>query len=62
MLRFLRDKFKPGSELAGKLLNTGDAELVEGNHWGDRYWGVCDGEGQNKLGKLLMQVRGELRA
>ncbi len=42
------------------LLQTGDEELIEGNYWGDRFWGVCAGTGQNHLGKLLMQVRAEL--
>lgn len=32
----------------------------EGNTWGDKFWGVCDGEGENHLGKLLMEVRAEL--
>lgn len=40
-----------------KLQQTGDAVLVEGNAWGDRYWGVCDGVGQNKLGQQLMSLR-----
>lgn len=44
-------------ELLQKLLATGDEQLVEGNWWGDRFWGVCHGEGQNMLGKLLMEVR-----
>jgi ribA/ribD-fused uncharacterized protein len=60
MLVSLRLKFSQNPELRAKLLATGDAELIEGNTWGDRYWGVCDGNGHNKLGILLMQVRGEL--
>lgn len=40
-----------------KLIATGDSQLIEGNTWGDTYWGVCRGKGQNKLGKLLMKVR-----
>lgn len=48
-------------ELRQKLLDTGDAELIEGNTWGDRYWGVCDGTGENNLGRLLMELRKELR-
>lgn len=48
-------------ELRQKLLDTGDAELIEGNTWGDRYWGVCAGTGENNLGKLLMELRKELR-
>lgn len=55
-------------ELAQLLLATGDAELVEGNHWCDTYWGTCacrnghDGEGQNWLGRILMIQRSVLRA
>ena len=43
--------------MKAKLLETGDAELVEGNWWGDKFWGVCDDEGANHLGKLLMEIR-----
>ena len=60
MLIGLRKKFAD-PELHDLLLATGDEELVEGNYWGDTYWGVCNGIGQNKLGKLLMQVREEIR-
>lgn len=60
MLQLLRDKFG-SNPLRKALLDTGDAELIEGNTWGDRYWGVCKGVGQNRLGVLLMQVREELR-
>lgn len=45
--------------LRTKLINTGDAILIEGNTWGDTYWGVCRGKGENKLGKLLMKLRDE---
>jgi len=45
-----------------KLLKTGDEYIREENTWGDRYWGTCNGIGQNKLGKILMRVREELRA
>jgi hypothetical protein len=38
-----------------------DARLVEGNTWNDRYWGVCRGVGQNKLGHLLMKLREEYK-
>lgn len=50
-------KFAPGSVLLESLLATGDALLVEGNTWGDEYWGVCAGRGENHLGKLLMEWR-----
>lgn len=46
----------------GRLLQaTCDEELVEGNTWGDHYWGVCKGVGQNHLGQILMRIRTELR-
>lgn len=60
MLTGLHKKFTD-PELRSLLLATGDEELVEGNYWGDTYWGVCNGVGQNKLGKLLMQVREEIK-
>lgn len=59
MLELLRIKFNQ-EPLKVLLLSTKEAELIEGNTWGDVYWGVCNGIGQNKLGKLLMQVRSEL--
>jgi len=62
MLALVRAKFEQNPDLAAKLIATGDEELVEGNTWGDTYWGVCRGVGQNKLGKILMNVRQELAA
>lgn len=55
-------KFKYGSLLAERLLNTGEAQLVEGNTWGDTFWGVCDGVGENWLGRILMHRRELLQA
>jgi ribA/ribD-fused uncharacterized protein len=60
MLQLLHTKFERGTSMAAKLLATDDEELVEVNTWGDTYWGVCDGEGENVLGRLLMEVRREL--
>lgn len=54
-------KFTQNEELKQKLLNTGNAELIEGNTWNDTYWGICRGRGKNHLGKILMQIREELR-
>lgn len=35
--------------------------LVEGNTWGDRFWGQCPiGVGRNELGKLLMAIRDDV--
>jgi hypothetical protein len=59
MLDILRIKFSQ-PPFKRDLLATGKEELVEGNWWGDTFWGVCKGKGQNMLGKLLMQIREEL--
>ncbi|MFZ4573943.1 MAG: NADAR family protein [Phycisphaerales bacterium] len=61
MRELLSSKFAPGSELAAKLLATGDAELVEANDWEDTFWGEYQGAGENHLGKLLMERRALLR-
>ena len=63
MLQALEKKFAPGSVLAEMLLTTGELPLEEGNWWKDTYWGVDlkTGEGKNRLGKLLMKVRKELK-
>ena len=65
MLDALRKKFAI-PELREKLLATGDANLIEGTLWHDQYWGVCNcdrckGKGINILGKLLIQVREEIK-
>lgn len=52
----LKKKFQDPS-LRRKLLETGDQELIEGNTWGDTFWGVYRGKGKNMLGILLMEVR-----
>jgi ribA/ribD-fused uncharacterized protein len=46
--------------LTRALMDTGDAELIEGNTWDDTFWGVCNGTGENHLGKLLMKQRSNL--
>ena len=61
MLDLQRQKYR-SPELRKLLLGTSDAELVEGNTWGDTYWGVCRGVGENWLGRLIMQVRAEIAA
>lgn len=61
MERCVRDKFTRNADLTAKLLATGDAYLEEGNTWNDQVWGVYQGKGENRLGKVLMKVRDELR-
>ena len=57
MFKAVLQKFETHRELRTLLLSTGAEEIVE-NAPGDYYWGCgADGSGQNKLGKLLMEVR-----
>ena len=59
MLSFVRQKFAV-EPLRKMLLDTGDAYLEETNWWGDTYWGVHNGVGENHLGHILMKVRAEI--
>lgn len=56
----VRSKFLLNWPLGQMLLATKSAELIEGNTWGDEFWGVCNGKGLNRLGQILMDVRYEL--
>lgn len=58
----IEQKFRFGSDLARLLISTDPAQLVEGNTWGDTFWGVCNGVGENMLGRLLMDQRRKLIA
>lgn len=53
-------------EMLDRLLKTENQTLVEGNTWGDRFWGAVyeDGDwtGENNLGVLLMYLRQEAQA
>lgn len=54
-------KFTQHAVLRELLLSTGDATLVE-HTVNDNYWGDGgDGSGKNMLGRILMEVREELR-
>lgn len=46
-----------------KLLQTDNEFIQEGNTWEDTFWGVClkTGKGENNLGKMVMDIRNELR-
>jgi ribA/ribD-fused uncharacterized protein len=57
MFAVVFDKFFRHSDLREKLLATGNKYLEETNHWGDEYYGVCNGIGKNVLGKILIKVR-----
>lgn len=61
MRRAVLAKFTQHEELRELLLSTGDAKIVEHTE-DDDYWGDGgDGSGKNMLGRILMQVREELR-
>ncbi len=62
MRRAVSCKFSSHSDLRDILLSTGDEVLIE-NAPDDAYWGCgADGNGENRLGKILMEVRTTLRA
>jgi ribA/ribD-fused uncharacterized protein len=61
MYEICKAKFEQHPDLKEQLLATGDAYLEEGNTWNDRCWGVCNGVGENNLGKILMRIRDEFR-
>jgi predicted NAD-dependent protein-ADP-ribosyltransferase YbiA (DUF1768 family) len=43
MRDLLRQKFALHADLQQQLLDTGDSVLVEGNTWGDTFWGSATG-------------------
>ncbi len=65
MRALLRKKFSDPA--LGRLLrDTGAQVLIEGNTWHDTFWGICycsrcDAHGENWLGRLLMEIRAELK-
>lgn len=70
MKEIVLDCFKRNAGHRILLLDTDTVLLEEGNNWHDTYFGVCNGtcwkgphpsEGRNMLGKILMEVREELR-
>ena len=62
MREAVRAKFTQHAQLKVLLLGTGDAEIIEHTPK-DSYWGDGeDGSGKNKLGRILMELRAELRA
>ena len=61
MRKAVRAKFTQHLDLRETLLSTGDAVLVE-HTVNDSYWGDGgDGSGKNMLGKILVEIREELK-
>lgn len=61
MFDLVTQKFFNHPHLAGMLLDTEGMKIVEGNTWGDTFWGECNGVGKNMMGKIAMLVRKNLR-
>lgn len=61
MRKVLRVKFEQHPDLAKKLIETGDAILLESTIR-DSYWGGYSGRGKNMIGEMLMELRRELAA
>ena len=62
MRRVVRAKFEANEDIRQLLLGTKEAELIEDSPI-DYYWGCgADGSGKNMLGRILMELRAELRA
>lgn len=63
VMRFALDyKFERGTSWSKELVATGTSEIVEVNNWGDTFWGydINKQQGQNMLGKMLMEIRSNL--
>lgn len=56
MRELLKEKFG-NDDLRALLIETKNAILIEGNSWGDVFWGMCDEVGENHLGRILMDLR-----
>ena len=59
MRGIVRKKFEDPL-LREKLIQTGRHHLIEQNDWNDKFWGVCGGEGENHMGRILMDIRAEI--
>lgn len=61
MYRLCFIKFGTNSTYKHRLISTGDKEIIEGNTWGDKFWGVVEENGEfvgdNYLGRILMSIR-----
>ncbi|HVX92854.1 MAG TPA: NADAR family protein [Candidatus Dojkabacteria bacterium] len=57
MFGLVFQKFTNDLDFKKKLIDTKDKYLEETNSWNDTYWGVCNGIGENNLGKILMRIR-----
>ena len=56
MKKGVYEKFKQNATLRKKLINI-EGEIKEENTWNDTFWGVCNGDGKNILGEILMSTK-----
>ena len=60
-LRLMRDlvftKFSSDPQLMAQLISLQGCHIEHGNDWGDTYWGIVGGQGENHLGRILMHTR-----
>ena len=54
-IKFRQEYFKR------RLLATGNCLIFEENSWKDFFWGCQNGIGENHLGKIIMEIREELK-
>lgn len=57
MIDCVFSKFSINKGLREQLLDTGNKILIEENWWSDKFFGVCRGEGENWMGRILMATR-----
>lgn len=61
MKKCVLEKVNTYKEIKNALISTGDQEIIEDSPI-DYYWGCGkDGTGKNMLGKILMEIRKELK-
>lgn len=64
MRKVLAAKYTQHDDLRSLLLSTGEHQLIESatvDNDVNRLWGEVNGVGQNMLGKMLMDLRSEMR-
>ena len=60
MYEIVRQKFIQNPDILHKLVISSDP-IIEINDHGDKYWGVYNGVGSNKLGIILMTLRSQFK-